>query len=127
MTKDALSFLYVCAGALGIKTPVDVRIAQHRPKAVNDAAAICEVRYRKDKISRFVIFVYLVPALENKYPLNDILAHELAHAKMIEAGRFNEKHHHDKRFQKLCRVLEKEMPKMGFPLGKLYNPKTDTD
>jgi hypothetical protein len=127
MTKDALSFIYTCSAFLGIKTPVDVRITNNRPRAVCDATAIIETRERKGKLARFVIFVYLVPALENEYPLNDILAHELVHAKLLETGKHDDKWHHNKPFQKICKLLEKQMPKLGFPLGKLYNPKTDDD
>lgn len=127
MKTDILQFLFVCKGFLGITLPVEIRIKPKAPRAVNDATAICETRERKGKVIRFVIFVYHAECMQSEYSLIDVIAHELVHAKMIEHGVFNEKHHHDKRFQKLCKLLESKMPAFGYKLGELYNPKTDTD
>ena len=128
MLHDTTIFILACAGILGIKSPVDIRMrTKDSSKRTGQLAGFAETRMRKGKIVRHVIFVNLKVCAESEYNLADVIAHELVHSLMLETNTFDDNHHHDIRFQKLCELLEAELYDQGMPVGKLYNPETDTD
>lgn len=121
-------FILACAGILGIKCPVDIRLrSRDSNKRTGQLAGYAETRIRKGKIVRHVIFINLNVCLESEYRLADVIAHELVHSIMLETDVFDDNSHHDARFQKICQILEAELYDQGMPIGALYNPETDTD
>ena len=127
MKKDSGVFVLAACKILGIKIPVHIILKTKPARKTKGFAGYCETRERKKKIIGHYIYLNLETCLIAEFPVMDVIAHELVHACMIENGVFNPEHHHDKRFQNLCRVLEKHMNTMGFPLGKLYHKESDKD
>lgn len=127
---NANLFIFACAGILGVKKPIEIRMSTNSkaaPGHKHKPAAYYVPRYRKDKIIRHVIFLNLEIIITSRFNISEVIAHEICHAAQFEYGIFNHKKHHDKKFQKLCKVLETECKKLGFPLKNLYNPLSDTD
>jgi len=124
-------FIFEVIQMLGIKLPVEFRLRPVAKKTkdyrIKESAAWCETRCRKGIPYSFVIFVNMDICFQSQFHINDVIAHELVHAIMLENGSFNEKKHHDKKFQNTCNALEKNMRKKGFKIGKLYSPLTDTE
>jgi predicted metal-dependent hydrolase len=120
-------FVHACAGLLDVKKPIEIRMKTHAKKSEKSMAAFCTPYYRRDKVLRFVITVNLESVIESGFCLYSVIAHEICHAAQFTHGVFNENKHHDKKFHKLCEILERETKKLGFPLQKLYSPITDTD
>ncbi|CAB4134504.1 SprT-like [uncultured Caudovirales phage] len=116
-----------CCDLLAVKKPVEIRLRTHARKSEKGLAGFCEPRFRNKKITGYVIVVNLITVVESDYSLADVIAHEICHCAQFEHGIFDENHHHDKRFQMLCKILEKNLKKLGYPVGKLYNKKVDTD
>lgn len=129
---QANMMVHAMAGLLGLKKPVEIRMTTD-PKGFvgfgrdTPMAAHYETRRRKNKILRHVIFINLNVVVESSYSLPMVIGHELCHACQFENGIFNWEKHHDSSFQKLCKYLETEMKKLGFDIGKLYNPLTDVE
>lgn len=119
------NFVHACAGILAVSLPIEVRFRTKAKKAEKDMAAFCEPRYRSGKLNGFVIIVNLDTVMESEYSLADVIAHEICHAAQFTHGIFNDDYHHDEKFQKLCKILEKETAKLGYTLGKLYDNNID--
>lgn len=124
---DPNFFILACHGLLGLKKPVEVRIKMTKKPLVGGAAAWYEERMRKGKTVSHVITIDLRTLIGSRYTMVDVIAHEMCHAAQVEHGIFNHEHHHDEKFQALCRYLKKECAKIGFPLGRLYSKETDTE
>lgn len=124
MSNSNLLILAAC-GVLDIKKPVEVRMNTKAPKGTDSMAGYCMPRYRKGKVIRHMIHINLRVCVESSYSLDDVVLHEICHAAQFEHGIFDWGKHHDKKFRKLCKVLEIEMPKLGYAVGKLFNSKTD--
>lgn len=120
-------FVLACVQMLDIKSNIEIRMRPVGKGKYKELAGVCETRYRKNKVIGFVIFINMDVCIESKFSLNDVIAHELVHAIMIENDKFDHTYHHDSRFQNICRELQKEMIKAGFKIGDLYSRHTDTD
>ena len=127
MNKDSGVFVLTACKVLDIKHPVHIALKTKPARRTKNFAGYCETRERKKKIIGHYIYLNLETCLTAEFPVIDVIAHELVHACMIENGVFDPKHHHNKRFQNICQVLEKHMNAMSFKLGKLYHKDTDTD
>lgn len=90
-------------------------------------AGYCTTKYRKDKVIRHVIYINLRVCVEASFSLEDVILHEICHAAQFEHNIFDWNKHHDKKFRKMCEILETELPKLGFTVGELYSKETDTD
>jgi hypothetical protein len=126
---NANLFVHACVGLLDIKKPVEIRMRTH-PKGDKRARCIAawyEPRERKGKVVGHVIVLNLTNIVESGYNVSDVIAHEICHAAQMEHGIFDDNFHHDAKFQALCKILRKECKKLGFPLGRLYDPKVDTE
>jgi hypothetical protein len=120
-------FVLACIQLLDIKSNIEIRMRPRARGAYKELAGCIETRLRKGKIIGFVIFVNMDVCVGAEFSLNDVIAHELVHAVMIENDKFDHKYHHDSRFQSICRQLQKEMIKVGFKIGDLYSRHSDTD
>jgi hypothetical protein len=120
-------FIIACIKLLGIKARVQIKMNPKAYGEFKDVSGACETRYRLTKVIGHVIIVNLDSCYQSRYSINDVIAHELVHAKMIETGIHNDNWHHDTKFQKVCKCLEREMKKAGFEIGKLFSPITDLD
>lgn len=123
-------FIIAAKQILGFKKPVEIRIhpdGYGKTKEIRGYSGWCDTQLRKGKILKHVLHINMPSVYESKYRMTDVIAHEMIHAIMIERNRFNEKKHHDKKFQKICKMFEENMRTLGFTIGELYNPNTDTD
>ena len=114
-----------CVEWLDIQKPVEFRIEAYRGKM--KLAGLCESRYRKDKLHKHVIFLNLEVIGKSEYNLNDVIAHELIHAHMVEHGLFDEHYHHNETFQKLAQKLANDLISEGFDIETLYDSRIDTE
>jgi len=119
--------ILACQKILGMKLPVDIRMSTKPRGEVKQYAGLCDGMERKGVLVRHVLHINLEMCLFSEYKVADVIAHEMVHACMIEYGKFDSNKHHDTRFQNLCSLLEIELKNLGFELGTLYNPDTDTD
>ena len=123
-------FIIAVTDILGFSKPVEIRIHPQNtnlPKTERELAGWCDTFLRKGRITKHVLHINLRVCIESEYSITDTIAHEMVHAIMIENGKFNEEKHHDTRFQNICTALENNMRELGFEIGTLYNPETDTD
>jgi predicted SprT family Zn-dependent metalloprotease len=121
-------FIYACIQILDIKKPVEIRFLVHnKNKATSNLAAWAETRSRKGVIYKHVLMINPEMIIKSEYKLFDVIAHEFVHSLLLENGKHDDNHHHNKAFQNICKVLEKCFNNIGVPLGSLYNPKVDTD
>jgi predicted SprT family Zn-dependent metalloprotease len=117
-----------CIAILDIKKPVEIRLLNKNKHKVNgEFAAWAETRNRKGVVYKHVISVNINVNIEQEYTLQDVIAHELVHSIMLERNKFNEKYHHDKTFQNICKILETGLAEINMPVGALYDPDTDKD
>lgn len=123
---DTSLFILAMCEILSIKKPVEIRVRTRAIKKHKGIAGLCENRVRKGKTISYVIFLNMREIVESNFTFLDVLAHEMVHIVQIENGIFQDKRHHDKTFQRICKVVEKESLKLGVKLGKLYSPKSDT-
>ena len=114
-----------CIGFLGLKKPVEIRMCSNTKRG--DCAAFYEARYRKGKIIKHVLFLNMSEIASSGFNTYSVIAHELCHAAQFEYGIFKNGNHHDEKFQGMCKLLEKQFKKLGYPLKGLYSPATDTD
>lgn len=125
---DLTLFIYACIEILGIKKPVEIRfLSQNKHKITGKFAAWAETRSRKGVIYKHVLFINPEVIIKAKYNLFDVIAHEFVHSLLLETGKHDDNHHHNKAFQGICKVLEKTFKNTDMPLGRLYDPKVDTD
>jgi hypothetical protein len=120
-------FVLACIQLLGIESNIEIRMRPRARGAYKELAGCIETRLRKGKIIGFVIFVNMDVCVGAEFSINDVIAHELVHAIMIENDIHSNAYHHNSKFQNICTELEKEMVKAGFEIGKLYSPDSDTD
>lgn len=123
-------FVLACQQLLQIQKPVEIRIIPGngiRDKVLRNSAGLCDTFFRNGKLNKHILYVNLRVCVESKYTVEDVIAHEFVHAVMIENGKFNPNFHHDKTFQNICKVFEENLNQLGFKVGELYNPQTDTD
>lgn len=122
------SYIYLLAqNWLAIKEPIEYRIRSKAAKGEKGLAGYCETRFRKDKISSFVIVINLETVITSGYSLRDVILHEMVHAATISHGLFKPQYHHNKVFQEICKTLRAELQNNGISVGELYNPEVDTD
>ena len=127
MSHDIGVLILATQKILDIKLPIRFVMKTKGVGESKDLAGYCETHYRKGKMIRHKISLNLDVCLFAEYKLNDVIVHEMVHACMFEHGSFNEKYHHDIRFQNICALLRLELQKMGFDIGELYNANVDLD
>jgi hypothetical protein len=119
-------FIQACCEVIHVRKPLQIRF-NPKAKGAKDAAGYYESRTRKGRIIGHVIFINLDVVWTSNYKLCDVIAHEICHAAQFENGLHKGGKYHDKAFQTICTILEKALRKTEFKVGKLYNPKTDTE
>ncbi len=125
---DISILVMACQQMLNIEKPIHIRMYVKRPRSMRaDASAQCFTSVRNGKVYNHIIRINLKSCIESEFLVSGIIAHEFIHAKMLENGTFNHKHNHCEKFQSIAKVLEKDLKKLGFQTGKLYNPETDTE
>lgn len=125
---DFLGFVQDCEDLLAIKLPVEIRFRPHtKGKYYGKLAAFCEGVYRKGKLIKHRLILNRDIMLESQYFVNDTIAHELIHAKMIENRSINWNRPHNKKFQKLAQDLRIDLAGLGYMIENIFDPDTDTD
>lgn len=104
---------------LGIQKPYDIRLVS---KENADAAGYCEQRYRKGKIIKHVITIFLPTMYDSGFTLESVVLHELIHALQAENQTLVQGNWHGEEFQDTAMDLE-EM----FGVTDIYSPDTDVD
>lgn len=125
---DINIFILACIGLLGIKKPVEIRLLNvNKHKVKGEFAAWAETRVRSGKVIKHVVSVNIHNNVECGFTLQEVIAHELVHSLMLENGKHNDKWHHDKTFQSICKLLEKGLAAINMPVNPLYSPDSDVD
>lgn len=124
---DTSNLILVGSKLLSIDHPVRITLITQETRKIKGSMGLCEPMYRKGKIQYHKVTVNLGSCAANKYAVSDVILHELVHICMIEHNKFNPKYHHNKRFQRICKALEDNMRELGFTVGELYSPDSDTD
>ena len=127
MTPDILLLIKACEGGLQIRKPIHIKIKTKTRGELGKLAGYCDSVFRKDKIVGHRITINLDTVLSSGYNINDVIAHELIHATMLENGLFNPEYHHDHNFQSLAIHLTHYLNNMGFDIGVLYDPDIDDE
>lgn len=123
---DISTLILAASKGLCIEKPVRVTLITHETRKMKNNMGLVQTMYRKGVIQYHKVTVNLCNSAICEYNVSDVILHELVHISMIEHGKFNSEYHHDKRFQKMCRALEKNLRKLGFTVGELYSPISDT-
>jgi hypothetical protein len=124
---DISTLVLTASKGLSIEKPVRVSLITHETRKMRKNMGLCETIYRKGKIQYHRVTVSLYNCAVNEYAVSDVILHELVHISMIEHDKFNPEYHHNKRFQKICKCLEDNLRDLGFKVGELYSPLSDTD
>lgn len=127
MRNDTSTLILVCAKALQLARPVELRIRTKARRDSKDLAGYYEPQLRAGKIIRHIVILNLGVIATSNYSLNAVIAHELIHACQMEHGFFDENHHHDKKFQKMAEKLREILKDIGYSVEPLYDEKVDTD
>lgn len=127
MNTDILLLVKSCEAGLQIKKPITIIIKTKPAGDAKELAGYCESYYRRGKLSGHKVVIHLNVVFESNYNIYDVVAHELIHASMMENGLFNDDYHHDDTFQELATHLTQYLTDIGFKIGEIYNPVTDTD
>ena len=127
MQPDLLLLIKACESGLQIRKPITLFIKTKPTGDGKELAGYCESYFRSGKLSGHKVVVHLNVVLDSEYNIYDVIAHELIHASMMENGLFNPDYHHDNTFQELAKHLTEYLVNMGFNIGELYNPLTDTE
>lgn len=127
MNPDILLLVKSCEAGLQITKPINIIIKTKPAGDGKELAGYCESYYRRGKIVGHKVVIHLNVVFQSEYNIYDVIAHELIHASMMENGLFNDDHHHDLIFQQLAVHLTQYLTDIGFQIGELYNPVTDTD
>lgn len=132
---DTSVLIVAVATILSIRKPIEFRIGVNTKQkfVVKNAAACYKGQFRKGDLYKHIIYVNtdlsvnLMAQGHKGFALSDLVCHELIHAAMMEHGSFNSGFHHCEKFQAAAILLRKELNKLGFSIGPLYNPETDTE
>jgi hypothetical protein len=125
--RDITLLILACRKLLDIKTPFNIEYRTKLFRGDNaDAAGLCYRVFRKEKLVKFRVVISCTAMVGAGFESYSVIAHELVHAKLIEANLHNPQYHHCENFQKLCKKLEKHLKLAGFPIiDPLYDKETD--
>ncbi len=112
MTPDILLLIKACEGGLQIRKPVNIIIKTQVKGEIGKLAGYCDSYFRKGKISGHKVVIHLDTVFSSEYSINDVIAHELIHASMMENGLFN---------------LTEDLNNLQFNIGTLYDPNIDDE
>lgn len=127
MAPDLMLLIKSCEAGLQITKPITLIIKTKPTGTDKQLAGYCDSYFRRGKLVGHKIVIHLNVVFESEYNVYDVVAHELIHASMMENGLFNPDYHHDSKFQELATHLTNYLTELGFKVGELYNPVTDTD